>query len=239
MDKLLLELLEILEDIGQSHEELYDTVCRENMGNSVFHLFVKPSLDYTLPDDFGLHSDEANQQVKSALCRYIASANELAPTVGITDFHARLAVFQNADVRTSREKSSFDDFFGWSNPACFDWFGNVVSTNPPRRADAWVGRQLSKSLAYFSRSIITESELLVQLVDLLEPYRVRTLIVDVPPDVQNKLQAHVASSPTTDEEWEKMRIFLLDGDDDSIKWERARRRRNTEALREYFRLNKP
>ena len=234
MDRLLLELLETLEAIGHSHEEIYDTVCREEMGNAVFQLFIKPTADYILPDDFGLYSDDANQQVKTALHHFIESAMPLAVEMGISDFHARLAAFQNGHVRTARERKSFDDFFGWSNPACFDWFGNVVNTNPPRQDNAWAQRQLQKSLAYFSRAIITESELFIQLVDLLEPHWVRSLMADVPPDVQEKLKAQVASSPTTVEEWEKVRIFMLDGDDESIKWERARRRRNTEGLREYF-----
>jgi hypothetical protein len=239
MDKLLLELLESLEAIGQSHEEIYDTECRERMGNAVFHLFIKPSTNYELPDDFGVYSDSANEQVKIALHRYIVAASDLASKVGITDFHARLAAFQNGEVCTLSRRGSFDDFFGWSPPACFDWFGNVVNTNPPRQDDDWVRRHLKKALEYFSRSLITESELYVQLVDLLEPHRVQTLIVDVPPDVREKLKAQVASGPTTEEEWANVRIFMLDANEEGIKWERARRRRNTEGLREYFGVNRP
>jgi hypothetical protein len=132
MESLLLELLEALEVIGRSHEEIYDTVCREKMGDAVFYSFIKPSPGYKLADDFGLFSDKANMQVKTALHHYVITAKTLAAELGISDFHARLAAFQNGDVCTSTGKNYFDDFFGWSNPACFDWFGNVVDANPPR-----------------------------------------------------------------------------------------------------------
>src|SRR5580658_6040733 len=97
MDKLLLELLEALEEIGRSHEEIYDGICRDEMGDAVFHRFVKPAPNYALPQDFGLDSDDANQRVRAALLRYVDSANELAAKLGLADFQARLAAFQNPD----------------------------------------------------------------------------------------------------------------------------------------------
>ena len=136
MDKLLLELLETLEVIGRSHEEIYDSDCRDAMGDAVFALFIKPSPGYELPEDFGLDSDDANQQVRTALRRYVESASKLAAKSGVADFPARLAAFQNRDVRTSREQNQFNDFLGWSNPACFDSSGQVVDPNPPRRSAA-------------------------------------------------------------------------------------------------------
>ncbi len=145
-DELLLELLETLEEIGRSHEELYDTVCRDEMGDAVFHLFIKPAASYKLPKDFGLYSDDANQRVGAALSRYVASAKELAAKLSVADFHARLAAFQNGDVRTSRGRNSFDDFFGWSDPACFDKSGNVVDLAPPRRSRAEDERQLPETV---------------------------------------------------------------------------------------------
>ena len=128
MDKLLLELLEALEEIGRSHEEVYDSDCRERMGDAVFHFFIAPSPRYELPKDFGLCSDDANQRVRAALSRYVESARELAAKLGLA-FHARLAAFQNSDVRTSRGREQFDAFFGWSNPRCFDSSGQVVDLN--------------------------------------------------------------------------------------------------------------
>ena len=141
MDELLRELLETLEEIGRSHEELYDSDCRDTLGDAVFHLFINPSPGYELPDDFGLDSDDANQRVRAALRHYVDSARESAAKLGLADFHARLAAFQNGDVRTSRGQKQFDAFFGWSDPACFDSTGRVVESDAPRRSHAGDPRQ--------------------------------------------------------------------------------------------------
>ena len=146
MEKLLLELLETLEEIGRSHEEVYDSDCRERMGDAVFYFFIAPSPSYELPRDFGLCSDDANQQVRAALSRYVESARELAARLGLADFHARLAAFQNSDVRTSRGREQFDAFFGWSNPRCFDSSGRVVNLNPSRRLNSGNRSPLCRAL---------------------------------------------------------------------------------------------
>ena len=146
MDELLLELLETLEDIGRSHAEIYDSVCRDAMGDAVFHKFIKPSRSYQLPAGFGLDGDDANQRVRAALGRYVESARELAARLRLAGFHARLAAFQNETVRTSHEQRRFDAFFGRSDPACFDKSGNVVDRDPASRSDTgdqgrWPGAQ--------------------------------------------------------------------------------------------------
>ena len=154
MDELLLELLETLEEIARSHEEIYDADCRDKMGEAVFHLFIKPSRGYELPADFGLDSDDANQRVRAALRRYVESASEIAAKSGLTGFHVRLAAFQNRDVRTYRERHQFDDFFGWSNPACFDRSGQVADLNPPNRPVAGGRRQLHGAMGSLQRGAI-------------------------------------------------------------------------------------
>ena len=39
MDEILRELINKLDDVGSAHEELFDTECRERMGNAVFEGF--------------------------------------------------------------------------------------------------------------------------------------------------------------------------------------------------------
>ena len=126
MDEILRSLLDALDVVGQTNEEIYDTVCRERMGDPIFYLFIKPTPDYTIPDDFGLYDTAANAAVKDALATYAIDANTRAAELGLRSFHQRLAAFQNGDVESSNEHNYFDDFFGWMNPENFDEFGNVI-----------------------------------------------------------------------------------------------------------------
>ncbi|GAA4441697.1 hypothetical protein [Bremerella cremea] len=126
MEELLRQLLNRLEQVGSSHEELYDTECRERMGNAVMDGFVQNKSDFVLGDDFGLHAAGTNLAVKEALAEYITQANSQAAGLGMTDFHERLAAFQNSDVESDNEGSFYDDFFGHSAPDAFDSAGNVI-----------------------------------------------------------------------------------------------------------------
>lgn len=126
MDELLRELLDRLDLVGQTHEEIYDSECRELMIAPIFHLFLKPDPSYEIPDHFGLHDENANQRVKTALCQYVQSANELAASSGVDTFHTRLSAFQNGDVASRVEQNYFDDFFGWMAPSHYDESGHFI-----------------------------------------------------------------------------------------------------------------
>lgn len=125
MKDVLRTLLNALDVIGQSHEEIYDTVCREKMGDVIFNLFIRPESGYVASDDFGLYDTTANLAVKKALIEYTIAANRRAAELGIDTFHSRMAAFQDEDVRSDVEKNYFDDFFGWMNPDDFDEDGVV------------------------------------------------------------------------------------------------------------------
>jgi hypothetical protein len=127
MDESLRRLLEELEAIGQNHEELFDSEVRKRMGAAVFDGFVKPMPGFSLPDSFGMYSEEADRLVKQALREYIESANRRAEELGLTAFSSRLNAFQNGDVSTDKEKNYHDDFFGWWSPEHFDADGNPLS----------------------------------------------------------------------------------------------------------------
>lgn len=128
MEELLRKLLDALDDVGETHQEIYDTVCRERMGDAIFQMFIKQNADYRLPDDFGLHTEDANLRTKEALASYIHKATDLAMRLGLVGFHARLAAFQNESIESTRLRNFYDDFFGSSNPADFDQDGNVIRT---------------------------------------------------------------------------------------------------------------
>jgi hypothetical protein len=124
VEQLLLNLMRLLEAVGDRDESLYDTLVREKMGEPIFYLFVKPKPEYVMPDDYGM-SDDDSRAIKTALKEYIEGALVLAPKLGLETFHKRLAAFQNGEVCTE-QKNYCDDFFGWSNPELFDEAGNVI-----------------------------------------------------------------------------------------------------------------
>lgn len=106
----LKDLLEKLERIGVSHEELYDSEVREGMSAAILRGFVDAEAGYDPPASYGMFAPEANVAVQSALREYIAAAR--AATVGL-DAPARLAAFQDEAVATNGQGQYFDDFFGW------------------------------------------------------------------------------------------------------------------------------
>jgi hypothetical protein len=125
MKTLLLQLLESLEKIGKAHEELYDSEPREAMREAIYYSFLKPTQGYSLPDDYELLTEQGNRLVKAALEQYISAANRKSAELRL-DFHGRLAVFQDSNVKTAEEGNYYDDFFGYARPNSYDSSGNWV-----------------------------------------------------------------------------------------------------------------
>jgi hypothetical protein len=126
MEELLRRLLNCLERIGNDHEELYDTECREQMSDAIMNAFVRASGADGLRDDFGLYSAEANLAVREALLECVERACTKASDLGLITFHDRLAAFQNPNVASDGDGSFSDDFFGYAAPESFDAAGNVA-----------------------------------------------------------------------------------------------------------------
>ena len=129
MDELLKQLLNRLEAIGATNEEIYDTECRDRMGDAVFDGFIRPVMNFSLPLDFGLRGGATNDAVRTALSEYIDQASRLAPTLGASTFHQRLNAFQDGSVKSDVEGTCFDDFFGFSKPDAFDEAGALRSAS--------------------------------------------------------------------------------------------------------------
>lgn len=126
MEELLRQLLNRLDVIGEEHEEIYDTDCRERMSEALWYGYLRNQSDYVLPDTYDLFTPEGNLAVKQALGKYIQDANAKAAELGIHDFHARMAAFQNDDVVSDVEGNYYDDFFGEWEPESFDDAGNFI-----------------------------------------------------------------------------------------------------------------
>jgi hypothetical protein len=128
LKELLLKLLLRLEAIGEAHDEIGDTVCRDAMRAAVFRSFLRPEPEYELTDDFGLCDPDANRAVQKAIEEYVAAALVLSRSLRLTTFQQRLAAFQDNSVSTEDGTTS-DDFFGYQNPARYDrngkWLGGT------------------------------------------------------------------------------------------------------------------
>jgi len=126
MDEALKRLLNRLKAIGETHEEIYDSECRELMSRAVFEGFIRRSLQFTLPEEYGLFSAEANREVRDALSEYIDVATRISADLHLNTFHERLIAFQNPCVHSDDGEEFYDDFFGYSNPSSFDSTGGAI-----------------------------------------------------------------------------------------------------------------
>jgi hypothetical protein len=126
MEELLRRLLNRLERVGNDHEELHDTECREQMSDAIMNGFVRASGADGLRNEFGLFSAEGNLAVREALLEYVERACAKAFALGLSGFHDRLAAFQNPNVASDGEGILSDDFFGYATPESFDAAGNVI-----------------------------------------------------------------------------------------------------------------
>jgi hypothetical protein len=126
MDDLLKDLLDRLGLVGQNHEEIYDTECRDRMSTAVFDGFIRQLDDFVLPPEFGLYSPGANESVREALAIYINEANVRAAALHLISFHDRLSAFQNSQIKSTNRGDYFDDLFGYSDPKAFNAEGDIV-----------------------------------------------------------------------------------------------------------------
>ena len=124
MQGLLLELLLGLEQIGDQHDELFDTVVRERLGEAVMEGFVRAIGDYKVRPDFGMCSPEVDAAVRALVVSFIDAAKELSEQNQIVTFHGRLAAFQDEAVLTPFG-NDYDEFFGHTPPEDYNDDGEV------------------------------------------------------------------------------------------------------------------
>jgi hypothetical protein len=127
VDELLRVLLNQLGRIGEVHEEIYDTECRDRMSSAIFDGFIRPLDEYVLPSDFGMYSPGVNIEVRKSLEFYIHAAKSMFSRLPANSFHERLSAFQNGAVK-SEKGDCFDDLFGYSHPNAFNNEGNIIET---------------------------------------------------------------------------------------------------------------
>ena len=127
METILLELLDRLERLGETHGELYDSEAREQIGDIVMDGFVRRKSGFVMPERLGMLSESADSELRQALASYIEAANKRADDIGLSSFHARLAAFQDPAVRTNPATAvDYEDLFGHTPPECYDETGNLL-----------------------------------------------------------------------------------------------------------------
>ncbi|WP_147274353.1 hypothetical protein [Bremerella cremea] len=127
MRDALKRLLNLLDEIGNEHEELFDSDVRQNIRNAIMEGFVRHRLKYEIPQDFGMFSEDGNTAVRNAISEYVATGNKKADELEIRTFHDRLNVMQDDSV-CSVNGNDYEEFLGHSRGEFFDEVGNVIRT---------------------------------------------------------------------------------------------------------------
>ena len=116
-----------LEVVAAGNEEIFDTVCREKMGQAVMDGFVRGRGPDVVPRDLGLATGDANGLVHTSLVQFIVDANAVADVKQML-FCDRLNELQNDEVTTD-EGNDYEEFFGHTPAQFYDANGNVERTN--------------------------------------------------------------------------------------------------------------
>jgi hypothetical protein len=121
MRDVLVAFLVALEEIGEEHDELTDTDVREQMHEAVMNVFIDPREGYTVPETFGMYSPEGDAAVRRVLERFLPRLVAAASEAGLATPKERLIAFQDTGVETPRQRSTYDEFFGYLDPDGVDW----------------------------------------------------------------------------------------------------------------------
>jgi hypothetical protein len=113
MKKALKRLIDDLDKVFESHEEVGDTAVREAMYDAIHKSFIKPVKGYKLPDEFQMFTPAGNKKVRAALAKFLAHAEVAAAAKELKTPKQRLDAFQDGDVESS-EGNWYDEYFGYA-----------------------------------------------------------------------------------------------------------------------------
>jgi hypothetical protein len=103
--------LEDLERLGDIHAEVFDTDVRERMWPIIEIGLIKQSGNVEVPDELGMFTPEANQQLKQILTFHLQRLRETFQIFGLDTEQKRLVSFFNPKLKTE-SGLHIDDFFG-------------------------------------------------------------------------------------------------------------------------------
>ena len=107
----LLTLVNDMDAIAKQFPEILDTEVRELMREAVFRGFILGAEKYEVPKNFGLFSKTGNAAVHRAICNFVEAATDLSKEKKLITSEARLAAFQDPNVK-ARSGAAYDDYFG-------------------------------------------------------------------------------------------------------------------------------
>ncbi len=109
---VLKRLLVRLEKISRKHDDLCDTIVREEMATAIYNGFLAPSRKFKLPESYEMIDEEGDEMIATALAEFLQSACPIADELG-WDEKQRQDAFQDLDVTTPKGLT-YDEFFGHS-----------------------------------------------------------------------------------------------------------------------------
>ena len=113
LERCVTGMLERLEDLGEVHEELYDTMVGDLMWQAIEQGFILQTPGYEAPRSFGMFSREANGRVRAILSGFLTHGCPAADRQGISTPALRRAAFFDSTVETDQGQPT-GAFFGYA-----------------------------------------------------------------------------------------------------------------------------
>lgn len=113
---VLYMLLFGLEKVSETHEELFDTDCREQISLAIIRKFVTRERGFKLPSDFGMFTDKGNAAVGQVIDIFLSNTTKFARRKAFKTASDRLAALQDRGVKIGDNDLNYEDFFGHVPP---------------------------------------------------------------------------------------------------------------------------
>jgi len=103
--------LEDLQQFAERYPEAYDTDVREHLFDVVDAAVIKQSVGYSIPEELGMFSEEANAELAKILKTNIVRINKVFSAFKLDTQEKRRRSFFNAKLHTENG-TTVDKFFG-------------------------------------------------------------------------------------------------------------------------------
>lgn len=104
-------LLDGLDAVAESHDEVSDTAVREHLRAAIEQGFIKPVSGFKLPRKFGMFSPQGSRRVREVLASFLESDEIRQAKASMSTTQERLDAFQDINVE-SANGSTYDEYFG-------------------------------------------------------------------------------------------------------------------------------